>query len=52
MDDFERFARLYENIHLNTYYADEGRPNLSNEEIDKLVLKETLEKFNLLKRDV
>ena len=52
VDDFERFARLYENIHLNTYYADEGRPNLSNEEIDKLVLKETLEKFNLLKRDV
>ena len=46
VDDFERFARLYENIHLNTYYADEGRPNLSNEEIDQLVLKETLEEFN------
>ncbi|MCZ2084346.1 MAG: hypothetical protein LC112_08730 [Flavobacteriales bacterium] len=52
VDDFERFARLYENIHLNTYYADGGKPKMSNEEIDKLVLKETLEKFNLLKRDV
>lgn len=46
LDDFERFARLYENIHLNTYYADRGRPNLSNEEIDQWVLTETLEKFN------
>lgn len=52
VDDFDRFTRLYENIHLNTYYADGGKPKMSNEEIDKLVLKETLEKFNLLKRDV
>lgn len=44
--DFENFASIYENAHLNTYFADDGRPNLSTVEIDKLVLKMALERLN------
>lgn len=45
LEDFKRFADIYENIHLNTYYADEGRPNKSELEIDKEILERALEKF-------
>lgn len=42
---FERFADIYENIHLNTYFADEGRPNKSEVEIDKDILERALKKI-------
>ncbi|MFC2176189.1 hypothetical protein ACFLR1_04395 [Bacteroidota bacterium] len=46
LKDFQRFAAIYEHVHLNTYYADEGRPLGSKEEIDKGILERTLDKFN------
>jgi hypothetical protein len=46
--DSEYFMRLYETNHLNTYYSD--NLNLSIEEIDKLVLKNTLEKYHSIKK--
>lgn len=46
LKDFKRFAVIYQNIHLNTYYADEGMPDGSIEDIDKGILLEALEQFN------
>lgn len=46
LKDFERFASIYEDVHLNTYFADGGMPNKSKEEIDVMVLKKVLERFN------
>ncbi|MFE3866487.1 hypothetical protein ACFX5E_00190 [Flavobacterium sp. LS2P90] len=46
LKDFKRFAEIYENIHLNTYYADGGMPDGSTEEIDNRILIKTLELFN------
>lgn len=46
LNDFKRFAEIYENIHLNTYFADEGLPEESKEKIDNIILEKTLEKFN------
>lgn len=42
---FEEFSEIYENIHLNTYFADEGRPDGSRDEIDRMILKKALGKF-------
>jgi len=44
--DFEQFASIYENVHLNTYFADEGVPFTNLEEVDKMVLIEVLKRFN------
>lgn len=51
IEDFKSFAEMYETAHLNTYFADAGRPDLSRDEIDKLVLKMTLERFNKQKKE-
>jgi hypothetical protein len=45
LSDFKRFADIYEHIHLNTYFADEGRPYQSDVEIDKYILNRALEEF-------
>lgn len=44
--DFQRFATIYENIHFNTYYNDEGRPEGSKQQIDMEILEKALIKFN------
>jgi hypothetical protein len=46
LKDFERFASIYENVHLNTYFADAGWPDGDKEEIDKAILEKALAKFN------
>jgi hypothetical protein len=46
LKDFELFAEIYENIHLNTCFLDDITENKSSEEFDKLVLEKTLERFN------
>jgi hypothetical protein len=46
MIDFQRFATIYENIHFNTYYNDEGRPEGSKQQIDMEILEKVLIKFN------
>lgn len=46
LNDIERFCKIYENIHLNTYFPDEGWPQGTEEEIDKVVLSNTLKKFS------
>ena len=44
--DFQRFATIFENIHFNTYYNDEGRPEGSKQQIDMAILENALIKFN------
>lgn len=46
LKDFNRFAEIYENEHLNAYFPDEIIENKSLEETDSLVLEKTLERFN------
>lgn len=46
LKDFNRFADIYENVYLNTIFADEVKPNLSDEEIEKHILEMVLEQFN------
>jgi hypothetical protein len=46
LSDIESFIDLYDNTHINTYYADEPlSPKMSNEEIDKMILEKTLERY-------
>ena len=46
LKDFKHFAAIYENIHFNTYYADEGSPNGSKVQIDLEILEKTLKQYN------
>ncbi len=46
--DRNRFSEIYENLHLNTYFADNGMPNGTLEEIDKEILEKALLKYNKL----
>ena len=46
LKDFKRFAEIYENEHLNIYFPNEIIVEKCIEELDKLVLEKTLEKFN------
>jgi hypothetical protein len=39
------FIELFENEYLNTVYADSGRPKISEEELDKMVLETVLRKL-------
>jgi hypothetical protein len=45
LDVTERFYEIYENIHLNTYYADDGMPDGTTKEIDKEILEKVLIKY-------
>ncbi len=46
LNDFNRFAEIYENEHFNVYFPNEIAPDWSIEELDKLVLEKTLARFN------
>lgn len=46
LKDFKRFAAIYENIHFDTYYPNEGSPVGSKEEIDKVILEKALKQYN------
>jgi hypothetical protein len=49
LSDIESFVKIFENIHINTYYADEPlSPKMSNEEIDKMILNKALEMYERL----
>lgn len=48
LEDTERFSEIYENIHLDTYFADNGMPNGTLEEIDKEILEKALLRYNKL----
>jgi hypothetical protein len=49
LKDAKEFIVLYQNEYLNTCYADTGRPNIPDEELDRIVLEKTLKKFNRTK---
>jgi hypothetical protein len=44
--DFNRFAEIYENVYLNTFYSESKDFNKSESEIEKQVLEEVLKRFN------
>ena len=44
----DRFYSIYENKHLNTYFADDGMPEGTMEEIDKGILEKVLLEYNKL----
>jgi hypothetical protein len=44
--DFKRFAEIYENVYLNTFYSESNDFNKSEAEIEKQVLEEVLNRFN------
>lgn len=46
LKDFKRFADIYENIHFDTYYTNEGSPEGIKEEIDKEILEKALKQYN------
>jgi hypothetical protein len=47
-----KFIEIYENIYLNTYNADDGLQNMSIEEINKIIVEKSLEKyFKILNRE-
>lgn len=39
------FIQIYEHIYLNTYYADDGMPNMSIEDINKMVAEKSMKKY-------
>jgi hypothetical protein len=44
--DMESFINSYDNIHINTYCADEPlSPKMSREEIDKMILEKALDRY-------
>lgn len=40
-----KFIEIYENFYLNTYYADKGMPNMSREDINKMIIEKSMEKY-------
>ena len=42
------FIQIYEHIYLNTYYADEGMPDMSFEDIKKMISEKSMEKYTIL----
>ena len=48
--DRQSFIKIYENIHINTYYADiPPLPKVNNEQIDKMILEKAVESYERLK---
>ncbi|MDD3285892.1 MAG: hypothetical protein PHI14_00160 [Bacteroidales bacterium] len=47
--DTYSFAKIYEDVHINTYYADKPlSPKMSNDEINKMILNKALEMYERL----
>jgi len=46
LKDFNRFAKIYENEYFNVYFPAEINEEKSIEQLDKIVLDKTLERFN------
>ena len=42
----KKFIEMFEHDYLNEYYDDLGKPNLSDENFDSLIIEKTLKKFN------
>ena len=51
LSDRQSFIKIYENIHINTYYADipYTLPKMNNGQIDKMILEKTVEVMERLK---
>ena len=50
LSDRQSFIKIYENIHINTYYADiPPLPKMNNEQIDKMILEKAVESYERLK---
>lgn len=50
LSDIKSFVEIFENLHINTYYADKPLSSKMNkEEIDKMILEQALERYEKLK---
>lgn len=50
LSDRQSSIKIYENIHINTYYADiPPLPKMNNEQIDKMILEKAVESYERLK---
>jgi len=49
LEDSNKFIEFYENIYINSYYADDRDYSIAEKEMDKDILKRTLEKFSIYK---